>query len=215
MAKQEEKLTFMQKLMKYRKVIFLSLFGLLMPIMFITIFYTSSYNANKPNPFSDITYTKSSLEEINDTKFKIEKYYIKLFYAQTAVDENGNQEDLGEGDGGKITFSIDLGAVVDRNIVGNSIAVNTYACYNWVNYTSGKGSITNLEIGSKERTWNISNFVTDWNKNPFFLVYIKIKDVKFHTSFTWTENISGVETKVTYVVVNTYKDLITSDTLFK
>lgn len=213
MAKQQQKTSFLDVLMKYRKIIMLSFLFILAPIMLISIFYVNSYNTNKPDPFSETNYISSTMKEINDTKIEIQSFTLDLFYAQTPYDENGNFEYLSAGDGGKITFRIDLGTTVDKNIDKSSLKVKTYACYNWINYTSGLGSYSNDLIGEGERTYSINNFVTDWDKKPFLFVKVDIKDIRFITSFEWTETINGQTNTVTYVFESSYYDLIRDDTL--
>ncbi|MFI3328929.1 MAG: hypothetical protein R3Y05_00430 [bacterium] len=214
MTKKENKTSIYDTLLKYRKLIMLSAFLIVAPIFLIVAFYTTSYKTNKPDPFASVSYVSSTIEEINNTKFKIEEYYIETFYGQTAIDEDGNQSYLGDGDGGKIVFKLDTGAAVDTNIVGDSLRVEVYATYNWVNYTSGKGSSNSINIPSNLSTITISNFVTDWNKKPFWFVKVDLEDVNFITSFSWTEEINGESKTVTYVIESDYDDLINENTKF-
>ncbi len=198
-----ENISFFDKLVKNRLIIMLVSIFILFPLLFVVGFYTATYTTNKPNPFEDQDYKKSSLSYISNNKFKIDDFYLSQFYYE---DTNGNPVD-----DGKITFKIDIGAIKDSNIVNNSVKIETYVCYNWVDFSSSRGYTTST-FSTTEKTYTITGFNLEFDRNPYLFVNVNGKnDARFLTAFTWTEKVNGVESEVIYVVENDIKDLVRAD----
>lgn len=198
--------SFYDKLLEKRKSIMLVIIFVLTPLLFMIGLLTVTYTNNKPNPFADVEYTKTTIEELNDTKFEIEKFYLSTFALFLEDEVFTNAE---------IELAVDLGKRVDSSLSSSeAITVEYYLCYNWTNYTSKtkKTISANINMTSTGKSSLVFD-ATEINRNPFFFKSIDLqKDARILTMFSWYETIDGESQKVNYLVESSFNDLYISKT---
>lgn len=202
MSNTEKKQGIYNKAVSNRLIIMLTMIFLIIPILFASGFMLSVYQDNKPNPFSDYDYKKTTLNHITNNKFVINDFYFDTFAVEN---EDGGYENA------KIEIIIDLGKKVDQNITSTTIAVKSYVAYNWANVTTTQLSKT-ISFNNTSSMYT-SSFDASFDKKPFFFKTIDLqKDARIITMFSWKETINNEEVEINYLVELNFNDLYISGT---
>lgn len=98
---------FYDKLIKKRVPIMVFIIFILLPLLFCIGYLTNTYKDNKPTPFADYEYTKTSISDLNKNKFEIEEFYLSKF----ALFEEGEIYDDGQ-----IYLTMTVGERIDTSI---------------------------------------------------------------------------------------------------
>lgn len=200
---------FYDKLIKKRVPIMVFIIFILLPLLFCIGYLTNTYKDNKPTPFADYEYTKTSISDLNKNKFEIEEFYLSKF----ALFEEGEIYDDGQ-----IYLTMTVGERIDTSIPKSAnIYLEMYVCYNWSNITSSKSSSTlylDYSTGNYSKETQIKNFDATFDTNPFFFKSVNLqKDIRILTMLSWNEKQDdGTEEKVYYLVESSYSDLYISGT---
>lgn len=196
-----EKENIYAKAVKNRVLIMLIILFIITPILLCTGLLVSTYTSNVANPFT-VEYTETSIEYLNENKFRINEYYLSTFAVE--VDDEPNDE-------AKSSIYIEIGKTVDKNITSSAVTIKSYTCYNWANFSSTQAQ-TSLNLSTNGTNTNLTtSFDATFNKRPYFFINIDLqKDAKFLTMFTVKEVIDNVEVEVNYLVKSTFKDLYIS-----
>lgn len=201
----KEKVSFYDKLLRNRVIIMVFVIFIITPLLFCVGLLTVTHSNNKPDMFSDIEYTKTSINYINKNKFAIDEFYLNKFSL--------NIEDECF-DNGQVELTVDLGSRIDKNIANDAnVSIQFGICYDWANVSSSKSTRT-VYVGANSGSVDLSiTFDATFEKKPFFFKTIDIqKDVRIMTLFSWDELINDESTKVYYLVESSYKDLYVSGT---
>lgn len=176
-------------------------------IAFTTTLCITTYINNKANPLSEydndstVTIKETSIEWLNENKFVINDFFLQRFYLE---DVEGNAID-----NGTVEFHLDLGRIIDDNIVGENVSVSTYICYDWANQSFKTQQRT---LSFKNSTnYTATNIDATFDKRPFFFKKVDLRDdVYFVTTFKLSEKKNGSETSDSYIYVveHDLKDLV-------